>query len=357
MTNHPFQGLLAALLVAMAYAGMEGVGWPGGGAGVTLAEMMKGARKLVSVCANVKAGESVLIVTDARMTAIAQAIAAATRECGAEPVIAIIDQRALDSAEPPKAVAEAMKASDVIFSAVSISITHTRAANDAIAAGSRMIALSAFTEEMLVSGGIDADFAQVRVACKAVGGRMAAARIAHVTSREGTDLTFSMEGRRINVMPGIVERGELSPVPNAEVNVSPIEGSANGVIVIDASIPYLGIGLLKKPIRLTVRNGFIVAIDGGDPEQAGRLKEAWERQQDPNVYNIAEMGIGMNPKCRFIGVMLEDEGVLGSIHIGTGTSITLGGTVKARSHYDLIMRKPTLSLDGEVLIDQGKLKH
>jgi 2,5-dihydroxypyridine 5,6-dioxygenase len=68
------------------------------------------------------------------------------------------------------------------------------------------------------------------------------------------------------------------------------------------------------------------------------------------------MGIGMNPKCRFVGLMLEDEGVLGSIHIGTGTSITLGGTVKARSHYDLIMSKPTLELDGVILVQEGKLK-
>jgi len=64
----------------------------------------------------------------------------------------------------------------------------------------------------------------------------------------------------------------------------------------------------------------------------------------------------MNPKCRFVGWMLEDEGVLGSVHIGTGTSITLGGTTKTRSHYDLILRRPTLELDRVVLIQEGNLK-
>jgi len=68
------------------------------------------------------------------------------------------------------------------------------------------------------------------------------------------------------------------------------------------------------------------------------------------------MGIGMNPKCRFVGAMLEDEGVLGSIHIGTGTNITLGGHIQARSHYDLIMKSPTLYLDGETVIEDGQLK-
>jgi len=322
----------------------------------TLAEMMKGARTLVGPCTNVKPGETVLIVADRPMTSIAEALGAAAKERGAEAVIAVIDQRASDSSEPPKPVAAAMKAADVVFSAVSISITHTRAVKEAVAAGSRAIALTAVTEEMMVSGGLEANFSEVKARCKAVGERMARAKAVHINSREGTDLTFRVEGRRVNIMPCVVEPGEFSPAPTAEVNFSPIEGTANGVIVADASIPYLGIGLLKEPIRFTVRDGFIVGIEGGDAEQVGRLKAAWEQQADPNVYNIAEMGIGMNPRCRFTGIMLEDEGVLGSIHIGTGTSITLGGTVKASSHYDLIMSKPTLRLDEELLIENGELK-
>jgi 2,5-dihydroxypyridine 5,6-dioxygenase len=319
-------------------------------------EMMKGARTLVGPCTNVKQGESVLIVTDVRMTSIAEAVAAAAKERGAEAIIAIIDQRSSDSTEPPRVVAEAMKAANVIFTPVSISITHTRAVVDAVAAGARAIALTAVTEGMMVSGGLDADFQQVKARCVAMGERMAKTKEVHVASREGTDLTFRVEGRRVNVMPCVVEPGQFSPAPTAEVNFSPIEGTANGIIVADASIPYLGIGLLKKPIRFIVKDGFITSIEGGDPEQVAKLKTAWEIQADPNVYNIAEMGIGMNPQCRFSGIMLEDEGVLGSIHIGTGTNITLGGCIKAASHYDLIMRKPTLKLDGEILIEEGELR-
>lgn len=317
---------------------------------------MKGARTLVGPCTNVRAGETVLVVTDRKMTTIADTLARAVRESGAEPIVTIIDQRSSDSTEPPRPVAEAMKASDVILSAVSISITHTRAVKETVAAGRRALALTAITEEMMVSGGLEADFAQVKVKCKAVGERMARTKAVQITSKEGTNLSFRVEGRRVNVMPCIVEPGEFSPAPTAEVNFSPIEGTANGVIVADASIPYLGIGLLKKPVRFTVKDGFITAIEGGDPAQVATLRAAWEKQADPNVYNVAEMGIGMNPKCRFTGIMLEDEGVLGSIHIGTGTNLTLGGTVKAKSHYDLIMSKPTLKLDGDVLIKDGELQ-
>ena len=348
--------LLTLLLMVPVHFEPVAAGTQASGGSVPLAGMMKGARKLVTTCADVQPGETVLIVTDSRMMTIARALSAAVHERRAEPVTAVIEQRPQDSSEPPLPVAAAMRHADVIFSAVSISITHTQAAKDAVSAGARMIALSAFTEQMMVSGGIDADFAQIKVACVEVGRRLAAADNVRVTSKEGTDLTFRARGRRVNVMPGMVGRGEISPVPNAEVNLSPVEGTANGVVVVDASIPYLGIGLLKKPVHFRIQDGRIVSVEGGDPEQAAILKSAWERQKDPNVYNIAEMGIGMNPMCRFIGVMLEDEGVLGSIHIGTGTSITLGGSVKAASHYDLIMRSPTLTLDGAVLIEEGKLK-
>ena len=51
------------------------------------------------------------------------------------------------------------------------------------------------------------------------------------------------------------------------------------------------------------------------------------------------------------GIMLEDEGVLSTCHIGIGTNITLGGSIKAPIHYDLLMWEPKIEVDGEVVID------
>ncbi len=79
-------------------------------------------------------------------------------------------------------------------------------------------------------------------------------------------------------------------------------------------------------------------------------------KNDPNVYNIAELGVGLNPKSEMTGVMLDDEGVLGSAHIGIGTNITLGGCLKTMIHYDLVFWKPTIELDGKVVLENGKIK-
>ena len=112
-----------------------------------------------------------------------------------------------------------------------------------------------------------------------------------------------------------------------------------------------GIGVLEEPVRLRVEDGRIVEITGG--RQAKMLADDLAAKNDPNVYNIAEHGVGLNPKCHFCGFMLEDEGVFGTCHIGIGTSTNLGGRVKASCHYDVIMKDGTIEADGKLLMKSG----
>lgn len=125
-------------------------------------------------------------------------------------------------------------------------------------------------------------------------------------------------------------------------------------MVADASIPYIGIGILHEPIKLQVRKGMITSIEGGS--QAKLLAENLKSFGTPNVFNVAEVGIGLNPKSRMIGVMLEDEGYLGSVHIGIGSNITLGGTIKTACHYDVIMYRGTIEIDGRLVLENGKVR-
>jgi leucyl aminopeptidase (aminopeptidase T) len=173
-----------------------------------------------------------------------------------------------------------------------------------------------------------------------------------LTTPAGADLCLDVRGRRGNALTCIVEPGQFSTVPTIEANFSPVEGLARGVIVTDASIPYLGIGLLDEPVRAEVEEGSITRITGGT--QARILRQNLAGQQDPKVYNVAELGVGLNPQARLCGLMLEDEGVFGVVHIGIGTNITLAGRVKARLHYDLLMGGATLDVDGEVVRCEGK---
>ena len=294
--------------------------------------MSRGASKVVNTCLKVQPGEQILIVTELSRLSIAQALASEVYRVGAEPAVCIMEPRSQDSEEPPKEIAAAMLASDGFLSVVGKSITHTNAVKSAIAAGSRGLVLTHFTEEMMVHGGIEGDFEALKPICIGMAQAMAGSEKIVLTSPSGTHLEYSAKGRRGNNLYCMVEKGQFSTLPTVEANVSPLEGTANGV---------------------KVENGRIVEITGG--RQAKMLADDLAAKNDPNVYNVAEHGVGLNPKCHFCGFMLEDEGVFGSCHIGIGTSVNLGGTVKASCHYDVIMRDGTIEADGRILMKDGKV--
>lgn len=316
----------------------------------------RGARKLIEECAAVKPGEEVLVVTDFLTLDVAEVVATAARSVTPEVAVIAMPPRRTDGAEPPACVAAAMKAADVFFTPVSKSITHTDATRTALNAGARGIMLTQYNLRMLEGGGIDADFAAIRPVCEWVGKCWADGRRVRITAPGGTDITASIEGRPGNAHPGIAHGpGTMTTVPNIEASVSPVEGTCEGMIVADASIPYFGIGILDEPVRYTVRSGRAVSIDGG--RQAQEVVRMMADCRDENVYNIAQLSIGLNPYCKVQGVMLEDEGAYGTCHIGIGTSTLLGGTVKTALHYDALIWRPTIEIDGQTIMKDGALLH
>ncbi len=314
---------------------------------------LKGARKLVGMCADVRDGEEVVIVTDFATWDVAQSVAAAALERTSLVNILVMPPRKIDAEEPPAPIAAAMKEADVVFTPVQQSITHTNANKEALSAGARGIMLTAYHPGMLIKGGIDADFEAIRPLCLRVGELLAQCSDVHITTPAGTDLRLSLKDRPGNAHSGVVRNpGEMTTVPNIESSASPVEGTSEGVFIADASVPYYGIGLLEQPVRFDVADGIVTAISGG--RQAEFLDRLLASQNDPAVYNIAQLSFGLNPHCPMDGVMLHDEGVYGTSHIGIGTSVMLGGVVKTLTHFDALMWKPTLTLDGEVVLRDGE---
>lgn len=315
---------------------------------VAAGRLAPGVQRLVEVNGRVTEGEPVVIVTDPEMERYATLVAEVARAQGAIVTTCVMPVRRQDGEEPPEPVARAMAAAKVIFSPVSVSITHTRAMRTALERGARAILMTAYSDEILTSPALlKTDFQAQAAVCRKLGNAFTAGGRVRLTSPKGTDLSFSIEGRTANVLTNIPEPGHLAPVPDIEVNVVPVTGSAQGRLIADASIPYLGIGILQDPVVCTVEDGFITRMDGG-PE-ADRLRVYLSSFGDHNCFNVAELGVGLNPNARLTGEMLEDEGVLGTIHVGIGTSHTLGGEVVAPTHYDLLMWEPTIEVDGRVV--------
>ncbi len=307
-----------------------------------------GAHKLVNVNGRVREGERVVVVTDYTMRDIAELVIIEAREAGAEVTTCVMPMRKHDGQEPPAPVAAAMREANVIFSPVRFSITHTRAMRAALETGTRAILMTAYTDELLECPAlIETDFEAQEAVCHRIGAAFTNGRSVRLTSPKGTDLSFSIEGMAANVLTNIPKPGQLAPVPDIEVNVVPVTGSAEGRLIADASVPYLGIGVLDEPVVCEIEAGYIREMTGG--AQADVLRTDLESHNDHHCFNVAELGVGLNPNARLSGAMLDDEGVLGTIHIGIGTSFTLGGDIVAPTHYDLLMWAPTIEVDGVVI--------
>ncbi|AXV17876.1 hypothetical protein CYG48_18980 (plasmid) [Neorhizobium sp. SOG26] len=317
--------------------------------------MFKGAMKVVTDCANLRPGENVLIVTDPERYRSASMVAAAARAVGVEPVIVSTSPNKLDGQEPQPLVAAMMTSGkvDVLFMMVTRSIGHSRAAIEAVRRGARSLSMTKFEEEQFYRGGMLADFAAQKPQCDAMARRLGEARTARLTSAAGTDITFDLAGRTGNSHSGIVkEAGDVTALVHIEANISPNEGLSDGRVIVDGSIPNFDIGVIHQPIELIVEKGNIVSILGG--AQAQTLRRILAQNEGEGIYNIAQLAVGLNPECvAFNGQFSNEHGVYGSCHIGIGTSETIGGSVRADLHFDVMLQAPTLTLDGVDVVRDG----
>ena len=202
--------------------------------------MEKGAKILVRDCAGVKNGEDVLIVTDEERLPIAQAVKKAAEEAGGGTSLVICPPRTIDNEEPAPPIGAAMSRAGVIIMPVTLALSHTKAVREAIDEGARVLSMTAFTEGMMRSGGLMADFRARKPLCDSLAERLTAARRVRVTNPAGTEVEFGLEGRGGNSHCCIVDSPGFSAVPNIEANTSPADGSAAGVLVCDGIIDIIG---------------------------------------------------------------------------------------------------------------------
>ncbi|MDZ7290057.1 MAG: aminopeptidase [candidate division KSB1 bacterium] len=320
-------------------------------AGEKLARQLEAAaHTALETCLAVKPGETVVVITDEPKREIGMAIWRVAKMLGTEAMIAEILPRSRNGEEPPAPIAALMAASSVVLCPTSKSLTHTAARREACAHGARIATLPGVTEDMMIRC-LAADYNAIAERSTRLSAAMESGNEFHITSPAGTDIRLIRGDRHAKPDTGLYHHpGEYGNLPAGETFFAPIEGSANGVVIFDGAMA--GIGALKNPIRLLVRNGMAVEITGG-PE-AQQLIELIKPLGDP-AYNIAELGIGTNDRAQITGLILEDEKVLGTVHIALGDNMSMGGTVSVPSHLDGLIMQPTVYVDGRMIMEAGKL--
>lgn len=310
----------------------------------------KAARIAVRNCLAVQKDETVMVITDQPLRKIGRLLWEASRQAGAEAMLIEIVPRRTSGEEPPDALASCMKKADVLIIPTSKSLSHTQARREACKAGARCATLPGITADTMRRT-LNADYHRIAKLSVRLANILTRGSVAHITTPAGTDIGLSLRGRRGHADTGLVHKpGDFSNLPAGEAYLAPVEGTAQGIIAVDGCIGETGV--LRKPIILRVRDGFVTSISGG--AQAEVLQRAI-RGLGKEARNIAELGIGTNYKARVVGSSLEDEKVMGTVHIAMGDNTSMGGKVSVASHLDAILLHPTLKIDGRAIMRDGRL--
>ena len=286
------------------------------------------------------------MVTDPERADVGRALGDEGRSLGAETVLAEMSERITHGSEPPEHVAAAMLACDVLLAPTTKSLSHTEARRAASARGVRAATMPGITTDMLVRT-MSADPEGLRARSAAVAAALTAASRVRITSAQGTDVTFSIEGRS-----GIADTGDLRApgafgnLPAGEGFIAPIEGTTSGRIVFDGAAKMFG-----GEIVATIEDGYAVDLAGSG---ALRLRSQLE-PHGREAFAVAELGIGTNTAARLTGAVLEDEKILGTVHVAFGDNHSFGGTIRVSSHQDCVVLHPVVLVDERRLVSDGDL--
>jgi len=295
-------------------------------------------------------GERVLVITDEPLRSIGYALREAAAGLAADVVLVEITPRRSNGEEPPAEVAALMGAFDVVLCPTSTSLTHTDARRAASARGARIATLPGVTEPIMARC-MAADYEAIAARTRTLAGLMEATNVVRVTAPGGTDVRLPIKGRTAHASTGLFrEKGQSGNLPTGEAFLAPLEGQSEGVVVVDGSMA--GVGLVSTPITITVAGGYATAIEGG--EEAARLRALLE-PHGRDAYTVAEFGIGTNDRAVITGVILEDEKVMGTIHIAFGDNKSMGGSVRVASHLDGLVTRPSVWFDDRPIMKDGRL--
>ena len=314
-------------------------------------EFSKTAEIITDFALGIKPGENVLIVRDTRSSEFAgvdglfAAIVSSVHRKTAEPQVLTYVTRPLAGMEPPRVVAAAMRSSDVVIIMTTLSIFQTVATTEALRAGARVLLLppARYIQNSpdllfrLMPTDSREEQERMRLAAS-IAEMMRKGRQIRVTSPKGTEITMGIGQLDVLYNPTTArEPGQTTIIPGGQITAGVTLGEAEGRFVVDASASPM-YRPLKNPIEMVVKGGRVVEISG--QEDANEYRTLLQNFGDPQVYQIAEVGIGINPDARLSGTPLEDERILGAVWIAVGTNVHIGGTVKAAIHSDCVMLPP-----------------
>ncbi|MBU7032613.1 MAG: aminopeptidase [Theionarchaea archaeon] len=356
------------------------------------------AKKIVKVCARVQKGETVYIRGRSDNLDFCEKLALHCRKIGAYPLTEVVsdDYRFRDLTESPVHVIQhvprhflsALEGTDVLFS-VGVEPQDPRRFRDipperegARRAFSKQIIdlFNRFPDKRRVGIGyptreqaelynlefssffdmfwkaMNIDYEHLSERAKALARIVSEGREVHITTKKGTDLHMDIGERRVSIDDGIIDEEDMRTgnrllnLPTGEVYTTPHEDTVEGKVVFDMAFHR---GNRMEDVTVLFSEGIASPLSAG--KGFSRFTQILENATGDR-YRIGELGIGLNPQVmKAVGYVLTDEKFVGTIHLAFGENRSYGGRNESDIHWDVLVMAPTVTIDGRLLLEKGRL--
>ena len=310
--------------------------------------LMPGTQNLLDYV-SLGAGEYVLLLAEHSVHAgLIGAISSAATLRGGDVSVLYVDPwkpGGMGTADPSPIVVAAWEAADVVISCAWWSEVHTgplfftelRRLGSRLAAVHQAATLGAFTTGARFPPEIFYEI-KSRVLDRVVGSSEI-----RVTTTHGTDIRFAR--MRFDTDNGPLEEpGSWSPFPYGGVNWYPDDTS--GTVMIEECTVT---GVPTDPLTLVLDSNRVVDITGGIEARDLELFS-------PGGYYMRHAFIGLNPKVRVKGApQFEREKHAGAFYFGIDSLDAADRAGPGRAHCDCQFDRPTITVDGKLLVDRGRL--
>lgn len=298
------------------------------------------AKNILNQCMGLNKSENLLIVTDNILKDVGKIFLESGNSITENSKLISIKPMEEHGEEPPSEVEKALLHSDVALLITSKSLSHTNARKQACNGGTRIASMPGINLD-IVKRSLNIEYNKLDRELSKYSKKFNSANNLKIKSKNGTKLSMSIKKREAFIDNGLyLEKGDFGNLPAGEICLAPKEGTTGGTLVIDGSFPEMG--KLSEPIKVQIREGKVENVNNDKIKK--RLKKYGKK-----AYNIAEVGVGFNPKAVVSGNVLEDEKVFGTAHIAFGDNRSFGGYIEVPCHLDAVFLNPKIFLDNKLL--------
>ena len=312
-------------------------------------DLIDGAETIVDQCLQIKKNEKVLLLNDNNDKDLFEALFQVLEDRNIKYEYLEYPEPESSGTEPPKNVSEKMKQFDVVIAPTLKSISHTEARKEANEQGTRVASMPTVNKQIWKTS-LQADYQRVKEITEKIYKLLENTSRVRIETPSGTDIEFDVEYDTFHTDTGIINKpGDFGNLPAGEPSGYP--ANIEGELVLD-HFPFS-----PKTHKVEIKDAKVVSLQNKEGEKTSELEKVFE--ETPCAKNMAEFGFGTNPEATIIGNTLQDEKVLGTVHIAFGDNCSYVKEGDNRRnpcdiHWDSVCEKPTVWFDDEKVLDRGE---